>query len=87
MNVVNTDFDGSDEYISSVSAGSQSMSFTHYYKAADCSISKILDSVAVPSSQISGSGQLTVSIQTSPEVNIACGSNYLYAEVRLSAQG
>jgi hypothetical protein len=94
VNVVNTDFDGSDEYISSVSVGSHSMNFTHYDKAADCSISKILDSVAIPSSQISGSGQVTVSIQTSSAVNfLSCGSgsvagsNYLYAEVRLSAQG
>jgi hypothetical protein len=88
VNVVNTDFDDSSEYITSVTVGSQSMSFTHYDKAQDCSsISKILDSVAVPSSRFSGSGQGTVSIQTSSAVNIACGGNYLYAEGRLSAQG
>jgi len=83
IDVRNSDFDSSSEYISSVRVGSQSMSFLDNYRKADCGTSRIMDSVLVPSSQISASGQLTVSIATSSGVNVACDSYYLYAEITL----
>ena len=82
VDVKNSDFDDSSEYISSVRVGSQYMSFSNNYRRADCgTMSRIMDSVSVPSSQISGSGQLTVRIATTSAVNIQCDSYYLYAEV------
>ncbi len=86
-----TDFDDSSEYINSVTVGSQSMSFSNNYRNADCGTSRIMDSVSVPSSAISG-GQLTVTIQTSYEVNVCCtiqgiGCLTLYAVVDLCTSG
>jgi len=80
-----TDFDGlSDEYISSLTVGSQSMSFSSDYRYADCArTSRIVDSVSVPSSAISGSGQLIVTIATSWEVTIDCDGKTLVAVVSL----
>jgi hypothetical protein len=86
IDLENSDFDDSSEYISSLTLGSQSMSFSDNYRYADCGTSRIMDSVLVPSSAISG-GQLTVTIQTSYEVNGAaagqCNGITLYAAVSL----
>ena len=54
VDVQNSDFDDSSEYISSVRVGSQSMSFLNNYRRADCgTTSRIMDSVLVPSSETS----------------------------------
>jgi hypothetical protein len=83
IDLQNSDFDSEDEYISSLTVGSQSMSFSNNYRYADCSrTSRIMDSVSVPSSEISGD-QMTVTIQTSYEVNILCNGQTLYAVVIL----
>jgi hypothetical protein len=86
IDLQHSDFDAESEYISSLTLGSQSMSFSNDYRYADCQTSRIMDSVSVPSSAISG-GQLTVTIQTSYEVNdqsnAACNGQTLYAVVSL----
>ena len=85
IDVVNTDFSSSDEYISSVLAGSHSLGSTFLESGGEdgnCGKkTRILDAVQVPGSAIAG-GQMTVSISTSSDVgDFTCSGKTLDAEV------
>jgi len=88
IEVANTDFSGSNEYITSITAGSVSMG-TRFLASGGADgqcdrMSRILDSEPVPSSAVTG-GELTVRIETSSSVGCCtCNSATLYAVVTVA---
>jgi len=85
IDVVNTDFSSSSEYITSVRAGSQSLGSRFLVSGGSddkCDLeSRILDDVQVPDSAFTG-GQMTVRIETSSGVgDLTCSGYTLKAEV------
>jgi hypothetical protein len=85
IDVVNTDFSSSSEYITSVRAGSQSLGSRFLESGGsdnECDLeSRILDDVQVPDSAFTG-GQMTVRIETSSGVgDLTCSGYTLKAEV------
>jgi hypothetical protein len=90
IEVANTDFDGSDEYVSRVVVGGQTIG-TNYLTsgglATRCDVmSKIVDAQAAPAGTVSAAGELVVRIETSSGVDSgACsGTWYLFAQVSIS---
>ena len=85
IDVVNTDFSSSDEYISSVMAGSYSLGSGFLASGGEddyCGMkSRILDAVLVPGSAITG-GQMTVRISTTNAVGCCeCSGKTLLASL------
>ena len=91
IEVANTDFASSDEYVSAVVAGGQTIG-TNYLTTGgeddNCAkMSRIVDEQEIPASLVSSDGELVVRIETSLTVfDHACDGSYLYARVSLHFQ-
>jgi len=90
IEVANTDFDGSDEYVSRVVVGGQTIG-TNYLTSGGlqerCDVmSKIVDAQAAPAGTVSAAGELVVRIELSYSVGCrSCNdASCMYSQVSIS---
>ena len=91
VEVANTDFSSSTEYISALIVGGQTIGTEHLKADGEdgkCDkLSKILDAVALPADVVSAAGEIAVRIETTSDVGCCpCDGSTLYSIVTINVE-